>query len=164
MSVCLVVAVPLVLGSWPAISAAILAGGAALGYTALNKENSVANLNENSHSNQALQQDLERSVQMTMSESQVVADSLLRGESFFMQRGDVQATFRVDGRGACQVHISGKNMTNAQLEAAGVELMDRVRQQFAYSKVMQEMEARGFQVQSQEVEGNQSIRIRVKRI
>jgi hypothetical protein len=164
MSVCLVVAVPLVLGSWPAISAAILAGGAALGYTALSKENSVASLNEDSHSKQALQQDLERSVQMTMSESQVVADSLLRGESFSMQRGDVQATFRVDGRGACQVHISGKNMTNAQLEAAGVELMDRVRQQFAYSKVMQEMEARGFQVQSQEVEGNQSIRIRVKRI
>lgn len=163
MSVCLVVAVPLVLGSWPAISAAILAGGAALGYTAINKENSVASLNQ-ANSNQAMQQDLERSVQMTMSDSQVVADSLLRGESFSMERGDVQATFRVDGRGACQVHINGKNMTNAQLEAAGVELMDRVRQQFAYSKVMQEMETRGFQVQSQEVEGNQSIRIRVKRI
>jgi hypothetical protein len=50
-----------------------------------------------------------------------------------------------------------------ELEAAGREVMDRVRQQYAYAKVMSELEERGFQVVDQEVQANRSIRIRVRR-
>jgi len=89
---------------------------------------------------------LTRSVQLTMEDSQVVSDTLLRGESFTMEREGVTASFRVDGRGACIVHMSGQGQSDRQLEAAGHELMDRVRQQFAYAKVMAELEERGFQV------------------
>jgi hypothetical protein len=169
MSVCFVIAapiiVPMVLGSWPAITAAILAGGAALGYSAVGDGNELRSVDSNTATlGREQERDWERSVQMTMSESETVADMMLRGESFSMERDGVQATFRIDGRGACQVHISGRNMSDDQLRAAGTELMDRVRQQIAYTKVMEEMESRGFQVLDQQVEGNESIRIRVKRI
>jgi hypothetical protein len=156
MSVCFVV-VPVVIGSWPAISAAIVAAGAAMGYRAVtNAERGVEGLSVN--------QDFEHSISLTMPDSSVVTDAFLRGESFSLEREGVLATFRIDGRGACQVHLSGQNKSNAELEKLGIELMDRVRQQYAYSKVMQEMETRGFQVTHQEVEANNSIRIRVKRM
>jgi hypothetical protein len=50
-----------------------------------------------------------------------------------------------------------------ELEAAGRELMDRVRQQFAYAKVMEELEARGFDVVQEQVEATGAIRVRVRR-
>lgn len=156
MSVCFVV-IPVVVGSWPAISAAIIAAGAAMGYRAVTSA-------ERALEAGTLDMDFETSVSLTMPDSSVVSDALMRGESFTLERDGVLAEFRIDGRGACQVHLSGKNKSHAELEKAGAELMDRVRQQFAYSKVMQEMETRGFQVVAQEVEENNSIRIRVKRM
>jgi len=157
MSVCFVV-VPVVVGAWPAISAAVVAAGAAMGYQTVRKLENRLEGSLDAIGNPHL-----HSIEMTMPNSQVVADTLMRGESFTMERQGVQATFRVDGRGACQVHLSGEGMTDQQLQAAGTELMDRVRQQYAYAKVMQEMEERGFQVVAQDVEENNSIRIRVRR-
>jgi hypothetical protein len=155
MSVCFVV-VPVVIGAWPVISAAVVAAGASMGYRAVTlAERELENIGKNS----SFQSD----VQMTMPDSEVVASAFSRGESFSLERDDIIATFRIDGRGACQVHLEGENKSNAELEKAGIELMDRVRQQYAYAKVMQEMETRGFQVTQQEVEENNSIRIRMRR-
>jgi hypothetical protein len=160
MSVCFVVVpvivVPAVATAWPVISAAVIAAGASMGYRAVTRAERGL---ENQNKSMAFQND----VQMTMLESEVVAAAFSRGESFSLERDGIIATFRIDGRGACQVHLSGENKSNAELEKAGIALMDRVRQQYAYAKVMQEMETRGFQVTSQEVEENNSIRIRVRR-
>jgi hypothetical protein len=59
--------------------------------------------------------------------------------------------------------VAGAGKTTGELTAIGEELMDRVRQQFAYSKLMEELETRGFSVLDQRMEQDQSIRIRVKR-
>lgn len=156
---CMFVVVPVVVGGWPIISAAIIAAGAGMGYRAVrNMERGMEGYETDEATDLGM-----RSVKLVMEDSQVVADTLMRGESFSMERGDITAKFRIDGRGACTVHIEGRGQSNAQLEAAGRELMDRVRQQFAYAKVMAELEERGFQVVQQEVEENQSIRIRVRR-
>lgn len=154
MSVVFVVA-PVVAGSWPLISAAILAAGAAMGYHAVRQaEGNVA-------ADRGLAADT--GVRLVMDDSRVVADTLLRGESFTLERDGLTAVFRLDGRGQCTVHVAGAGRSKAQLEAAGLELMDRVRQQFAYSKVMAEMEERGFEVIGQEVDADNSIRVRVRR-
>ncbi|HTE19469.1 MAG TPA: DUF1257 domain-containing protein, partial [Armatimonadota bacterium] len=102
-------------------------------------------------------------VSLVMEESQVMADSLARGEAFAVEREGLHATFSRDGRGRCIVHVSGEGRSNGELEAAGRELMDRVRQQFAYARVMEELETRGFDVVQEQVEAEGSIRIRVKR-
>jgi hypothetical protein len=153
------VVVPVVVGSWPLISAAIVAAGAAMGYQATKSlEERIVNAGV------AGSEPLHRSVRLRMENSQVVSDTLMRGEEFTMEKNGMRATFRVDGRGACVVHMDGDGKTEAELEAAGRELMDKVRQQFAYSKVMAELEERGFQVVQQEVQENQSIRISVRRM
>jgi hypothetical protein len=156
MSVVFVV-VPVLAGGWPAISAAILAASAAMGYRA------VQSLEERVALGIATERASAGTVQLVMEDSQVVADTLARGESFTVQREGITATFQRDGRGRCTVHLSGEGKANAELEEAGRELMDRVRQQFAYAKVMAELEGRGFDVVQEQVEADQSIRIRVRR-
>lgn len=165
MSVCFVV-VPLVAGSWPMISAAIVAAGAAMGYTTVSKmENMLESQYLDQFSNaQAHEHPVQRSIQLVMTDSQVVSDALQRGETFALQKDGIHAAFRVDGRGACQVHISGQGLSDGELEEAGRELMDRVRQQFAYAKIMEELEERGFAVEKQSVDESGSIRISVQRM
>jgi len=157
MSVIFVVA-PVIAGSWPIVSAAIIAASASLGYTAAARLEGQLDAINSLHVADAV-----RSIEMRMTDSQVVTDALQRGESFTVEREGVTAVFRIDGRGQCQVHLSGAGVSEMDLHSAGQELMDRVRQQFAYAQVMAELENRGFNVVHQEMEADQSIRIRVKR-
>jgi len=158
MSVCFVV-VPIVVGAWPLVSASILAGSAALGYRVVSGlEQEALALLEGSAS-----LDMQRSVQLVMEDSEVMADALIRGESITVERNGIQATFRRDGRGRCTAHVSGAGLEDQELQAAGAELMDRVRQQYAYARVMEELETRGFDVVQEQVEADQSIRVSVRR-
>lgn len=154
MSVVFVV-IPVVAGSWPMISAAIVAAGAAMGYRAAKQAE--ANLA------QEMGRAAPAGVSLVMENSQVVSETLLRGEAFMLERDGLSATFRMDGRGQCTVHVGGAGKSDRELEEAGRELMDRVRQQFAYAKVMGELEGRGFEVVAQEVDVDNAIRVRVRR-
>ena len=154
MSVVFVV-IPVVAGSWPLISAAIVAAGAAMGYRAAKQAE--ANMA------QEMGRAAPAGVSLVMENSQVVSETLLRGEAFTLERDGLSATFRMDGRGQCTVHVGGAGKSDRELEEAGRELMDRVRQQFAYAKVMGELEERGFEVVTQEVDVDSAIRVRVRR-
>lgn len=154
MSVVFVV-IPVVAGSWPMISAAIVAAGAAMGYRAAKQAE--ANLAREAGGAAPA------GVSLVLENSQVVSETLLRGEAFTLERDGLSATFRMDGRGQCTVHVGGAGKSDRELEEAGRELMDRVRQQFAYAKVMGELEERGFEVVTQEVDVDSAIRVRVRR-
>ena len=154
MSVVFVV-IPVVAGSWPMISAAIVAAGAAMGYHAARQAE--ANLSREIGGMASA------GVSLVMENSQVVSETLLRGEAFTLERDGLTAIFRMDGRGQCTVHVGGKGKSDQELEEAGRDLMDRVRQQFAYAKVMGELEERGFEVVAQEVDVDNAIRVRVRR-
>jgi len=155
---CVFIVVPVVAGAWPVISAAVIAACAGMGYAAVRRAEDNFGFDEI-----PIPTDGSRAVMLTMDDSQVVTDTLMRGDSFTFTRDGVTATFRVDGRGACTVHVAGTGRSDAELEAEGRNLMDRVRQQYAYAKVMAELEERGFHVVDQEVQKNRSIRIRVRR-
>jgi hypothetical protein len=157
MSVVFVV-VPVIAGGWPIIAAAVLAASAAMGYRAVQglEQRLCAELTPEASARR-------REVSLVMDDSRVVAETLMRGEMFSVEKDGIIATFRRDGRGQCTVHLSAEGRSEAELEAAGRELMNRVRQQFAYAKVMEELEARGFDVVQQAVEADQSIRIQVRR-
>lgn len=156
---CGFVVIPLMMAAGPAalplIGAAVIGAGSALGYQA-------ARMAEGSEG-ALVDYDFTNSVDLVMEDSKIVSDTLLRGESFLLQKDGIAARFRIDGRGSCTVHVEGENKSKAELEAAGVELMGRVRQQFAYAKVMAELEQRGFQVTQQNVAEDNSIRIQVRR-
>lgn len=148
------ISAPIVAASWPILSASILSAAASLGYAKASGETTDRAISPS---------EIDRSVELTMPRSEVVSDTLLRGESFSVSKEGVTAAFSVDGRGACQVHVSGKGHSEQELKAAGSELMDRVRQQFAYSQVMAELEQRGFTVAKQDVDEKKTIRITVTR-
>lgn len=151
MSVVFVVA-PLLIGEWAVLSAAIAGGAAALGYSALRERQAEETV---------IRQ--QTGVELLLEDGDSLASAVGRGESLTVARDGISATFRRDGRGRCTVHVDGHGRTHAELESAGRELMDRVRQQFAYTRVTEELRERGFDVVEERVEADQSIRLRVRR-
>ncbi|HYE62367.1 MAG TPA: DUF1257 domain-containing protein [Phycisphaerales bacterium] len=139
---------PVVIGSWPAIASAVFGAASAMGF-------SVA------ASSVPVSADPDQSVTTEVANSQVLAELMARGEKISIQRHGTTIEVGVDARGRCTVCASGKGLSKSQLRAIGEEVSGRIVQQFAYHKLMTELKARGFKVQSEEVSGDHSIHVRV---
>lgn len=151
MSVVFVIVPSLAVGGWPLLAAAIAAACSALGYHILRSEQK-----------QATAAKVDESVTLTL-DAQALSDTLEREESITVAQGDITITFYKDPRGRVTMHVNGKNKTEAELCEIGQTVMNRILQQYAYQRVMQELEKRGFVVVKEEVDENQVIRIRVRR-
>jgi hypothetical protein len=58
--------------------------------------------------------------------------------------------------------VSGPGHSDEELRALGEELSQRVVQKYVYQRLLDEMRARQFVVVEEEVDANQSIRLKVR--
>ncbi|MBK7404269.1 MAG: DUF1257 domain-containing protein [Phycisphaerales bacterium] len=147
-SVC--VLTPIVVGSWPAISAAVLGAAGAMGFAAVGAEERLPGPTGR------------RRVETDVPNSEVVSETLARGEKIRFTRDGVSIEFGVDGRGKCTVCATGEGYTDAQLRRIGEEVAGRIVQQFTYHKLVSELKQRGYSIAEESVEGDQSIQLRVR--
>jgi hypothetical protein len=141
---------PIVVGAWPTIATAVLGAAGALGFSALTPQDPVPSAPGR------------RRVETEVPESEVVSETLARGEKIRFQRDGVLIEFGVDERGQCTVCASGEGHTDAQLRRIGSEVAGRVVQQFTYHKLVTELKNRGYSIAEETVEGDQSIQLRVR--
>ncbi len=150
MSVVFIVA-PAVVASWPLLCGAVAGAAAALGYKALNTGGTI------------IEEQADRSVEVSLEGSEIIADSMKRESEFVIAKGDITARFSRAADGRCTVHVSGHNLTEEELSSAGRELIGKVTQQYAYNRVVSEMKKQGFTVTSEEVAADKTIRINVRK-
>ncbi len=152
---CIFVVTPLVMaaGGWPAFCAAAAAAAGALGYRRAARgafqSRDLESMNE---------------VEVAMERSRVIAEALAEDERVTLQRDGVQVEFYKDPRGRFAVHVKGANMTKSQLEEEGARVIGRVRQQYAYQKMMVELERRGYETGQEEVDEDGRIKIKMHRM
>ena len=153
MSVVFVV-VPAIAASWPILCGVVAAATGVLGYRTLRVADEI-------ESTEAVSTDA--TAQITLKGSDLLAESMQQGDEFAITNDDVKAVFRRAADGRCTVHVSAPNRSQAELEAIGRDLMNRVSQQYAYNKVLTQMKSQGFTVNQEEVAEDQTIRIRVSK-
>lgn len=147
-SVC--VLTPIVVGSWPAIASAVLGAAGAMGFTIASAQNEIR------------QEGGRRSVETEVPNSEVVAETLARGEKLRIQKDGVLIEFGVDHRGKCTVCASGEGHSKGELKRIGEEVAGRAVQQFAYHKLVNELKNRGYRIAQESIQQDQSIQLRVK--
>lgn len=140
----------MVVGSWPAITAAVIGAASSLGFSAIGAEERVSARSER------------RRVETEVPNSDVVSETLARGEKIRFERDGVQIEFGVDDRGRCMVCATGQGYSDGQLKKIGQEVAGRVVQQFTYHKLVSELKSRGFSIDRETIEGDQSIQLRVR--
>ncbi len=153
MSTVLIIA-PLVVTSWPLITAAITASVTALGYAVT--ADGVQAFNECRDSNERVREEI------TLENSEILADARNRGETMSVEKGNIKATFHRDIRGTLRLTIDAVGLTKNEIRRIGDELIGRVTQQYAYNRLVTEMKERGMTIVEETVEEDDTVKIRVK--
>jgi hypothetical protein len=153
MSVVFVV-VPAVAAGWPVIAAAVGAACAALGYGA-------QRLSEQRAPAKVVEEPTTHQVELEMANAEVIGEALAREQSLQVEKDGVVATFSKDARGSLRLHVQGER-SQKELSAIGTELLNRVRQQYAYEKVKSELVSKGFVLVDEHVDENSNIRLSVR--
>jgi hypothetical protein len=144
-----VVVTPLVIGSWPAITAAVAAAVSSLGF---------ASIQAHTESPQAV---LSRArAEIEVEDSEVFEEGMAK--EVVAERDGVVARFTHDERGALKLCVEGEHLSKAELQQIGEELIGAVTQQFVYHKLMTEMQNRHMNVIEEEVTEDRTIRIRLR--
>ena len=146
---------PVVIASWPAITAAVAGAAAALGFVT---KHAVEEMVQQSQQVEAKQE-----VEVELHQSEVVAGQIKVGQEIVLSKGNVEIRVRRDERGRCVVCAAGKGLSKAELRQIAEQFAQRVTQCFVYDKVMRELKAKNFNVVNEEVMADESIRIHVRR-
>ncbi|HVP10527.1 MAG TPA: hypothetical protein VMV94_04975 [Phycisphaerae bacterium] len=141
---------PLVIASWPAISAAISGAAAAMGFSMAASE-----LYEEARPRQ-------KKVETELENSEVVADAMSAGEKIVIRKGDITIEFGRDERGRCTVCVTGTKQSDKELRKIGEEVAGRVIQQFTYNKLVSELKKRNYKVAQEEVLADESVKLRIR--
>ncbi len=145
-----IVLTPLVVASWPAISAAIMGAVAGMGFAVQG-----STLHEEKRTSR-------KKVETEIDNSEIVADGMAPTEKIIVQRAGVTIEFGQDERGRCTVCVSGAGQSKKQLKEIGEEVAGRIVQQFAYHKLVTELKNRNYSVVDEEVLADQSVRLRIR--
>lgn len=151
---CVCILTPVVIAAWPAFSAAVVAAATSLGYTLVEE-----GIQQNQI--QAVEAG-ERVVNLEIDQSEIVTNQLGRDQRIRVVRGDVTVIFSRDARGKAAVCVSGPGFTDDELRGIGEELSQRVVQRYVHQRLLEEIRARQFVVVEEEVDENQSIRLKVR--
>lgn len=146
-----VVITPILIASWPAITAAITAALATAGYASVRQAEGVGQ--RGSTINRA---------EIELEDSEILADATGAGEEMVVEKDGITARFTRDARGALRVCVEGAGLSKTQLREIGEDLVGRVTQQYVYNRVVTEMKERDMTIVDEEVDADRTVRIRVR--
>ena len=148
---------PIVVGGWPAVTAAVAGAAAAMGLVAS------SSAKEKSKVAAQAEAQAENAAEVELSESSELAQSLVSEEEIVLTKGTVTLRVRRDERGRCTVCANGTGHTKAELKAMAEEFSQRLTQCVMYNRIMSEVKTRGFQVIDEEQMEDETVRIHLRR-
>jgi hypothetical protein len=149
------VVTPLVVASWPLLSAAITAAVGTMGFAAAQNQQGarVRQINDASPKVRA---------EIELEDSEILAGTGATGELMVVERDGIRAIFSRDARGALKLCVEGSGQSKAELKRIGEALVGRVTQQYAYHRLVSELKERQMTIIQERVGEDQSIHIRVR--
>jgi hypothetical protein len=151
MSTVLVVT-PLVVASWPLMSAAITAAIGTMGFAAAQNKGPRVRQIAGSKAN----------AEIELEDSEILAGTAGTGEQMVVERDGIKAIFSRDARGALKLCVEGSGQSKAELKRIGEALVGRVAQQYAYHRLVSELKERQMTILEERVGADQAIHIRVR--
>lgn len=131
---------PVVIASWPIISTIATAAGAKLGFVLLKDKG------------RKKQKILDDDIEIIEDDSQILKETLKEEEEMVFIKGDLKITLSKDERDKIKICVNGKNKSREELKKIGKEFSNKIKQQFAYFKVKEEMKKKGYSLVQEEME------------
>lgn len=145
-----VIITPVIIGGWSVISSLAAVAAAGLGYKLLKrsvKETPEQTVHE---------------IELTDENSKIIEESLKPEEELVFTKGDITLILKKDTREKFTICARSKTRSDKELTKIGSLFLDKIKQQYAYQKVKEEMTRRGFNI-VQETTEQKKIRIVLRR-
>jgi hypothetical protein len=152
---CVVVITPVLIASWPVISAAVTAAVSSMGFAVIR--------NKTAEDRNEVRASARAKAEIEVEESEVLSE-VVSSEVIVVEREGVRATFSRDQRGALKVCLDGENHTKEELKQIGQELVERVTQQYVYHRIVTELKQRKMNIVDEEVAADRTVTIRVRNL
>ena len=147
---CILLITTSVVAGWPTLFAAAGVAAASMGFSTLKNVEEV-------------QAAREQEVELVMQNSEIITEEMKHDEELNLRKGDINVRIYKDPRGRCAIHISGEGKTKEQLQQEGTELLNRIKQQYAYQKVVQELKNKGFSITDEKLSEAGKIKIQFRK-
>ncbi len=142
-----IVLTPILISAWPMLAAAVTSAAVSAGFRMEKAAKETPKLT---------------TVDLTMENMGVVAETLGRDQEVSVERDGVRVTFSRDMQGHFQTRVAG-NLAKEQLEQIGHDLAGRVIQQYVYRRISAELANQGFETLEEDQAENQTIHLHVRR-
>ena len=141
------IVLPAAIAAWPAVAAAAVAATAALGYQRSGSLVAAGTANE---------------VEVPLENAEAVAGEVGGGQQISFVKDDLTVTIFRNDRGQVAVKVGGPGRSQDQLRQIGQRLGNQICQQYAYHRLVTELKERNFNVASEEVEEDGTVRLQVR--
>jgi hypothetical protein len=148
-----IVITPIIIASWPVMSAAVMAAVGSVGF-------SVARGAVKGESRSMATSQVRAEIELE--ESEILQNAA--GETIAVERDGMVATFSRDARGSLKLCMEGEGHSKAELERVGRELADRVTQQYVYHRVVSELKERHMSIVDENVSADRTVTLRVRNL
>ncbi len=146
-----IVLTPIVIASWPAITAAVAAAAAGLGLS----------VREELRSEEAVE--AENQAEVELENSEVLAQGMALGKELVLTQGEMTIRVRRDERGQCRVCAEGKGHSKQELKQMAEAFSQKLVQSYAYHRTVSELKNKEFQMVHEDVAEDGTIRLHVRR-
>jgi hypothetical protein len=154
MSSCVIVT-PLIIAGWPVITAAVTAAVGSLGFSVVGSHGTVT---------QPTTAKARTRAEIDIDDSEVLQEAGPVGGELVVEREGIRAVFSRDARGALKLCVEGSDHSKADLKRIGEELIGRVTQQYAYHKIVTELQQRNMLIVDEQVSADRTVKIRVRNL
>jgi len=150
----IIILTPVIIGSWPVITAAVAAAAVGMGL----------NVNEAMQENRAeVEVEADQLVEVELENSEVLASQVASGKSMVLTKDGITLRITRDERGQCKICAEGKGYSKTELKAFAEEFSQKVTQCFVYNRTVSELKNKDFQMIDEEVMEDGTIRVHVRR-
>ncbi|OGL47333.1 MAG: hypothetical protein A2161_02955 [Candidatus Schekmanbacteria bacterium RBG_13_48_7] len=139
---------PVLAASWPVFCSAAGAAAASLGFKLLKNVNVTEQL---------------KTIELEVENSNVLTDQVKADNELMFGKDDLKIRIYKDARGQCSIHVMGSGRSDEELRAEGTKLINKIKQQYAYQKVVQELKNRGFSITNEEISEQGRIKIQLRK-
>jgi hypothetical protein len=151
-----VVITPLLIANWPVITAAVTSAIASMGFSIATS--AVVSAEPRT------KVDRKTRAEIDVEDSEILSESASRGGEIVVERDGVRCIFTRDARGALKLCVEGEGHSKLELKKIGQELIGRVTQQYAYNRVVTELQERGMAIVDEEVAADRTVKLRVRNL
>ena len=147
-----IVLAPIIVASWPAITAAVTAAIGTMGFTIARGAMPESTLNTDEMTR----------AEIEVEDSDILQDAAGTSQELVVEKGGIRAIFSRDARGALKVCMEGAGYSKSQLKKIGEELLGRVTQQYVYHRIVTELKERNMAIVDEELAEDRTVKIRVR--